>query len=205
MSTVQPIFKIQRKRAIEDHKRMLALGLELPSVVADLMSKDQFDRLAKTERKNEVITGGLGLLLALIAFTVDPRMGYAVLVLIPIAGWRFFKAQQKLSESNARWKLYNEKMQTLEGDQGFLWRFEHLMEDWGLDLEKSDRETLAPICLASKNLSLADEGKLSNYWKWILLLEGRLRVLLQETDAADPLDIVDEIIVVVSQKYKEQN
>ena len=78
-----------------------------------------------------------------------------------------------------------------------------MLEDWGLDMDPCNRDTLQPLCLASKNLSLGGEGMLACYWQWILLLEGRMRVLLEETDAVDPLDIVDELIVVASQKYRE--
>lgn len=205
MSTVQPIFKIERKRAAKDHERILALGFDLPNIVATLKNQSKFDSLAIEGRRNALFTGGLLLLMALVSLTIEPRLGYVVLLFIPFAAWQFFKAQRQLKESKARWQDANDQMISLEGAQGFLWRFEHLLEDWGLDLDESDRDTLQPLCWASKNRTLADEDGLDQYWRWILLLEGRLRVLLENTSAADPLDIVDELIVVASQKYKETN
>jgi hypothetical protein len=63
----------------------------------------------------------------------------------------------------------------LEGEDGYLWRFERFLEDWEGDLPDPVRATLPVTCQASKDHRLsASHHDLRAYWYWVEALQGRM-------------------------------
>jgi hypothetical protein len=69
----------------------------------------------------------------------------------------------------------------LEGEEGFLWRFEPFLQDWDKNLPPSVRETLPGVCRASKRRELGTSlEELRTYWYWANACEGRMNVTRAE-------------------------
>ena len=69
----------------------------------------------------------------------------------------------------------------LEGEDGFLWRFEPFLQDWDHHLPREVRETLLPVCEGSKDGGLPnDRDALRIYWYWAAACEGRMNVAKAE-------------------------
>ena len=69
----------------------------------------------------------------------------------------------------------------LEGQDGFLWRFEQFLQDWDHHLPAAVRDTLPGICRASKNGTLGESLEdLRTYWYWVNACEGRMYVARAE-------------------------
>jgi len=65
----------------------------------------------------------------------------------------------------------------LEGDDGFLWRFEPFLQDWDRNLPGVVRDTLPVVCQASKQGALGDGLEdLRVYWYWAAACERRMNV-----------------------------
>jgi len=73
----------------------------------------------------------------------------------------------------------------LEGDDGFLWRFEQFLTDWDESLPEPVRQSLPVTCRASKDKSIQtrlDQPALRAYWFWVSQLKGRMEVALETLD-----------------------
>jgi hypothetical protein len=184
---VQHFFSMDRAR----FETFLAQLHSLDKPASYLLSELNI-RLSKPDRSASCLrTGAALLVLSIAALAISVRYGTSgsLSILLNIifvvgAGAGLRRIYRGVRQRRQYGRMRAEALamqQTLEGDDGFLWRFEPMLQDWDHDLPPEVRESLPATCLASKAGNLGDSlEQLRTYWYWASACEGRMSVAKAE-------------------------
>lgn len=176
---VQSMFTMDKDRFLENLERLDNLAVP----AGDL--KDGLNRPAALGSAG-LRTLGIGIVVILAgaiavgagALESSNRTLFSVLIALAFVG-----GIQMLVEGARRRKAAQEVraeadalMRDLEGDSGFLWRFETMLVDWDGDLPPEVSATLPAICKGSREADLdVTHYGLRAYWYWTAALHDRMR------------------------------
>lgn len=186
-SNIQHVFSMDRERFVGFLGNLQGLSVPAAYLLSELKLRIDVRDEARAQLRRGALTIASSLLpLYLAVVVVDQPVGQALWALlcavalgVGIGG---------ISQGIARLMYERDAIRTavaaqaeLEGEDGFLWRFEQFLQDWDQNLPATVRNTLPEICRASKNGTLGQSlDDLRTYWYWANACERRMNVAKAE-------------------------
>lgn len=186
-SNIQHVFSMDRERFVRFLGNLQGLSVRAAYLLSELKLRIDVRDEARAQLRRGALTIASSLLpLCLAVVVVDQPVGQALWALlcavalgVGIGG---------ISQGIARLMYERDAIRTavaaqaeLEGEDGFLWRFEQFLQDWDQNLPATVRNTLPELCRASKNGTLGQSlDDLRTYWYWANACERRMNVAKAE-------------------------
>jgi len=186
-SNIQHVFSMDEDRFVSFLGNIQGLSDPAAYLLSELKLRIDVRDDVRSQLRRGALTIGCSLLPLYLAFVVvDEPVGQALWVLLFAVALAL--GLGGISQGVARLMYEQDAIKKaalaqaeLEGDEGFLWRFEQLLQDWDQNLPAAVRETLPGLCRASKDGVLGHSIEdLRAYWYWVNRCEARMKVAKAE-------------------------
>jgi hypothetical protein len=186
-SNIQHVFSMDEEPFVGFLGQLQALSMPAAYLLSELNLRIEARDAVRAQLRRGAVTIASSLVALYAAvMVVDQAVGqalwallFAVTLALGVGG--FSQGIARMTYEREAIKKAAAAQAQLEGEEGFLWRFEPLLQDWDQNQAPAVRETLPEICRASKNGTLGQSlDVLRAYWYWAARCEARMKVAKAE-------------------------